>query len=104
MHQPSQLRLFSTIKTQYGMKTSQLVHSSQLRLFSTIKTQYGMKTSQLVHSYTRTVCKLARRKEQLTFNIRCKHMKLIPPSLVVKPLVKTPEGYMRSLRKPATGF
>ena len=37
--------------------------------------------------------KLVRQSQQLTFNLRCKHFRLIPPSLRVKALVKTPEGY-----------
>ena len=70
-----------------------MAEPSQPRLFNVIKSQYGVQVQRLVNIYTRAECKLARLREQLTFNIRCKYMKVILPSLKVKPLVKTAEGY-----------
>ena len=37
--------------------------------------------------------KMTRQREQLTFNIRCKHSQIFPQSLSIKPLVKTREGH-----------
>ena len=73
-----------------------IVHSScpsRLRMFATIRSQYGTQVLQLVRFYIDSGVRLVRQKEQLTFNIRCKHLQLLPSSLRIKPLVKTPEGY-----------
>ena len=65
---------------------------SQPRVFTVIQSQYSVEVLQLVRSYITLRVKLVRQKEQLTFSIRCKHFQLLPDSLTVKPLVKTPEG------------
>ena len=48
---------------------------------------------QSVRNYVNLEIKLVKQSQQLTFNLRCKHFRLVPPSLRVKALVKTPEGY-----------
>ena len=70
-----------------------MVLPSQLRVFSVIRSQYGTQLLQLVRTYFSFGLRLARYKEQLTFNLRCKHLQLLPKSLLVKPLVKTPDGH-----------
>ena len=79
----------------------QLNPPSQSRLFTTIRSQYSTQVLQLARSLIRLRTRLARQKQQLTFNIRCKHLQLLPRSLCLRPMVKTPEGY-RIARQ--TGF
>ena len=69
-----------------------IVISLALLVFAAIKSQYSIEVLQSVRLLISLQVKLARQKEQLTFNIRCKHLHLLPNSLTVKPLVKTPEG------------
>lgn len=78
---------------------------SQPRLFATIQSLDGRSVLQSVHKYADAEVKLVRQSQQLTFNLRCKHWQIIPPTyrLRVKALVRTPEGY-RIAEQTSSGF
>ena len=61
-------------------------------IFNLILLQYGKYTYKLFRYWTHNNLKLVKWKEHLFFNHRCQEMKLIPPSLFVKPLVNNSEG------------
>ena len=62
-------------------------------MFSVIRSQYGTQVLQSVRYYVSTGIRLAKQREHLTFNLRCKQLRLSTSSLSVKPLVRTAEGY-----------
>ena len=63
--------------------------------------KYGRKTANLAKQYIRRVKEIAKIKEQLWFNHRCKENDLIPANLAIKSPLKTAEGIktVRQTRK-----
>ena len=51
-----------------------MVIPSHIRVLTVLRSQYSTEVLQLVRWYIRSSIKLAKQKEELTFNIRCKHL------------------------------
>ena len=61
-------------------------------LYKYIGLNYSHELQAATRRYIRTAQKIATQKQQLTFNHRCKYHGVLPPSLRVRPLVKTNAG------------
>ena len=64
-----------------------------LSLRECIVQKFGEDTFDLTRKYDRTCSKLARFKNHSIFNLRCKKLRVIPPSLRVSCPVRTKEGF-----------
>ena len=60
---------------------------------SYLRERYGSSTQKLVREHERSLHKRARCSNCHIFNMRCRDEGVIPPSLRIRPPVKTSEGY-----------
>ena len=58
--------------------------TSQMNLFKNLRTNYGQGTIKIVRKAENTTCQIARHRNHLVFNLRCKGECVIPPSLRLK--------------------
>ena len=58
-----------------------------------ISSKYDRETATTVRDFEKTLHKLARHKNHLIFNLRCSKSKILPPSLVIQPPIRTRNGY-----------
>ena len=82
-----------------------VIMSSQqdLSLKQELRNRYGRETTNLVKSYERCVEKLARYKNHVVFNLRCKSSGVVPPCLRVRPPLKTVRA-QRIAERASEGF
>ena len=66
---------------------------SQTSFFNQIKESYGKQTLQAARHYLKTSIQLARLQQRITFNRKCRHYRLLPKCLYVKPLVRIAKGH-----------
>lgn len=71
------------------MDSSDIAQQELVSLKRNLKTRYGDETASLINSYEKCVEKLARYKNHVAFNLRCKSSGIIPPSLHVTSPVET---------------
>ena len=67
--------------------------TSRTSFFNQIKESYGKQALQAARHYLKTSIKLARLQQHTTFNRKCRHYRLLPNCLHIKPLVRTAKGH-----------
>ena len=68
------------------------LNPSHTEIFRNIKGKYGADVTALARKYVKSAMRIARHKEHLTFNHRCRRYGIVPPFLRVKPLVRNTLG------------
>ena len=62
-------------------------------IFKTISEKYDKDTLQKARTFNKIMLKTARHRRHLHFSHRCKDLQVLPPSLRIKPPVRTPKGW-----------
>ena len=60
-----------------------------MNLFKQVRTNYGQNTVKIIREWDKNGRKLARNRNHLIFNLRCKDEEVCPPSLQIKCPIKT---------------
>ncbi len=60
-----------------------------MNLFSKVRTNFGQPTVKIIREWDKTARKLARNRNHLVFNLRCKDEEICPSSLKIKCPIKT---------------
>ena len=60
-----------------------------MNLFSKVRTNYGQSTVKIIREWDKSARKLARNRNHLVFNLRCKDEEICPSSLKIKCPIKT---------------
>ena len=80
---------------------SLIAHYPKINTFKVIKEEHSVEALKTVRHFVNTAQKISRTHQHIAFSQRCRQYQLLPRSLMVKPLVSTPQGH-RIAQGPAT--